>query len=107
MNILLVSWYFPPANEIGAIRVGKMAEDMLRRGHDVRVLTAVQTTSDNSLTSAFPESRVVRTSWIDVDTISSPWTLMSRDKQRAGSTNAFPYTHGADSWRGKIRESYA
>lgn len=107
MNILLVSWYFPPANEIGAIRVGKMAEDMLRRGHDVRVLTAGQTTSDNSLASTFPEDRIVRTSWIDVDTISSPWRLMSTVKQRVGNTNTSPYTGSTGSWRSRIRESYA
>src|SRR5260370_10541495 len=39
MKVLIVSFAFPPSNVIGAVRVGKLARDLDRRGHDVRVLT--------------------------------------------------------------------
>jgi hypothetical protein len=38
MRILLLSWYFPPGNTIGAIRVGKLARYLHAAGHDVRVI---------------------------------------------------------------------
>jgi len=38
MKLLLVSYWFPPSNSIGAVRVGKLASFLLARGHDVRVL---------------------------------------------------------------------
>jgi glycosyltransferase involved in cell wall biosynthesis len=40
MRILIVSFAFPPSNVIGAVRVGKLARYLDRRGHDLRVLTA-------------------------------------------------------------------
>ena len=39
MKVLIVSFAFPPSNVIGAVRVGKLARYLDRRGHDVRVLT--------------------------------------------------------------------
>ena len=38
MKQLLVSYWFPPSNAIGAVRVGKFAAFMRAAGHDVRVL---------------------------------------------------------------------
>jgi len=38
MKLLLVSYWFPPSNTIGAVRVGKLAKFLHARGHDVRVL---------------------------------------------------------------------
>lgn len=38
MRILVVSWYFPPVNTIGAVRVGKFARFLLERGHDIGVV---------------------------------------------------------------------
>src|SRR4051794_27287817 len=40
LKVLLVSAWFPPANVIGAIRVGHFAKSFHDDGHDVRVLTA-------------------------------------------------------------------
>jgi len=40
MKVLIVSFWFPPANVVGAIRVGKLARYLDRHGYDVRVLTA-------------------------------------------------------------------
>jgi glycosyltransferase involved in cell wall biosynthesis len=39
MRILLVSYYFPPYNSVGAVRPGKLAKFLEQQGHDVRVLT--------------------------------------------------------------------
>ena len=35
MKILIVSWYFPPANTIAAVRLRSMARAFLHDGHDV------------------------------------------------------------------------
>jgi len=42
MKILLISYYFPPFNTVGAVRPGKLAKYLERRGHDVHVLTAAE-----------------------------------------------------------------
>src|ERR1700737_3936925 len=39
MNVLIVSFWFPPSNVVGAIRVGKLARYLDRRGYGLRVLT--------------------------------------------------------------------
>jgi glycosyltransferase involved in cell wall biosynthesis len=39
VKLLLVTWYFPPANTIGAVRMGKFAKYLGRQGYDFRVLT--------------------------------------------------------------------
>lgn len=39
MRILLVSYYFPPFNSVGAVRPGKLARFLAAEGHSVRVLT--------------------------------------------------------------------
>jgi hypothetical protein len=33
-RFLIVSWYFPPANTVAAIRLGKMARHLERAGYD-------------------------------------------------------------------------
>jgi hypothetical protein len=35
MKILILSWYFPPANDIAALRIGKLAEHLRDAGDDV------------------------------------------------------------------------
>ena len=40
MKILLISYYFPPYNAVGAVRPGKLARFLQRLGHEVHVLTA-------------------------------------------------------------------
>lgn len=67
MRILLVSYYFPPTNAIGAVRVGKLAKYLLAQGHDVRVLTAAEPYLPKSLPVEFPERRIVRTRTVDLD----------------------------------------
>ena len=69
MKILLISWYFPPANDIGAIRIARLAEFLRDHGHDVQVLTGDRASQDKSLSTNFPESQVSRTPWFDVNTL--------------------------------------
>jgi glycosyltransferase involved in cell wall biosynthesis len=71
MKILIVGFWFPPANVIGAIRLGKLARYLYRHGHDVRVLTA-NVAEDRSLPLEIPRERVIytdyikRTNWPDI-----------------------------------------
>src|SRR4051812_10063082 len=57
LKVLLVSTWFPPANAIGAIRVGHFAKSLYESGHDVRVLTA-ENPGDQSLPLGLPADRV-------------------------------------------------
>jgi glycosyltransferase involved in cell wall biosynthesis len=62
MKLLIVSFAFPPSNVIGAVRVGKLARYLDRRGHDVRVLTT-DIVEDRSLPLEIPRERVVYTDY--------------------------------------------
>lgn len=67
LRILIVSWYFPPFNTMGALRSGKLARFLLDRGHDVRVVCSADVEADTTLAAAFPDERVVRTRHVDVN----------------------------------------
>ena len=67
MKILIISYFFPPYNVIGAVRLGKTAKYLLRMGHDVRVLAAAEIPEPPTLALEIPASRVVYTPWFDVD----------------------------------------
>jgi glycosyltransferase involved in cell wall biosynthesis len=67
MKILIVSFLFPPANNIGALRVGKTAKHLHEMGHDLRVLTAVNTLYANGLSVEIPSNKVICTKWFDVN----------------------------------------
>jgi glycosyltransferase involved in cell wall biosynthesis len=58
MKVLIVSFAFPPSNVIGAVRVGKLARYLCRRGHDVRVLTT-DIVEDRSLPLEIAQERVL------------------------------------------------
>lgn len=108
LKILIVSWYFPPANEIGAVRVGKLAEYLAARGHEAHVLTAQREHTDTSLRSRFSEDQVIRTSWVDVDHLSSPWSWAKRPSTVSG-TNSADVSSSAKNHplRDKLAEHYA
>ena len=88
MRILILSWYFPPINEIGAIRVGRLADYLHAKGHDVWVVTARREQVDASLTHGLASDHVIRTRWIDVDRLSSPWTWFGRRAQQSEKIDA-------------------
>jgi len=68
MKILLVSWYFPPINDVAAVRTGAMAEYFRKQGHDVVVLTAARV-GDASLALPTTPDKIRRTRWFDVDAL--------------------------------------
>ena len=67
MKVLILSWYFPPSNTIGAIRVGKLAKYLMRRNVDVRVVTARETDLSKTLPLEIPADRVTWTRAVDVN----------------------------------------
>ena len=67
MRILVVSYFFPPYNAIGAVRVGKTVKYLRALGHDVRVLTARDQPLSPTLALEVPAECVVSTPWWDVN----------------------------------------
>lgn len=90
MRILILSWYFPPINEIGAVRVGKLAEYLHDQGHEVWVVTSRREAEDQSLTLALPPERVIHTDWINLDYVSSPWEWFRKPKPKGTAAVAKP-----------------
>jgi glycosyltransferase involved in cell wall biosynthesis len=62
MKVLIIGFWFPPANVVGAIRLGKLARFLDHRGHDVRVLTS-DVGDDRSLPLEVMEDRVLYTEY--------------------------------------------
>ena len=85
MKILIIGFWFPPANVIGAIRLGKFARYLDRRGHDVHVLTT-DLGEDRSLPLEIANERVVyaeyreRKNWLDT----APWRRRSHKPDGPG-----------------------
>ncbi len=71
MNILLISYYFPPFNTIGAIRAGKMAKYFHQMGHDVRVIAAdhpyLAGELPKTLAVEIPSEKISYTEWFDLN----------------------------------------
>lgn len=67
LKILIVSWYFPPFNTMGAQRIGNLAKYLLHRGHDVRIVAAKDIPAKQTLAMEFPEERILRTPYFDID----------------------------------------
>jgi hypothetical protein len=53
MRVLIISFWFPPSNVVGAIRVGKLARYLVHHGHEPRVLTT-DVVEDRSLPLEIP-----------------------------------------------------
>jgi hypothetical protein len=62
VNVLIVSFWFPPSNVVGAIRVGKLARYLDHRGYDLRVLTA-DVAGDSSLPLEIAREKVIYTEY--------------------------------------------
>ena len=70
VRILVITWYFPPASTIAAVRLGRLAQHLLERGHDVRVVCPQEINPGDSygpLANYISEDRVERTRWADVN----------------------------------------
>ena len=67
MRILIISFYFPPFNTIGAVRVGKIAKYLFKFGHEIKVITAREQPLPKTLSLEIPEENVIYTPWIDIN----------------------------------------
>ncbi len=91
MRILLVSYFFPPYNSSGALRVGKTAKHLIRRGHDVRVISARDQPLPPSLPLEIEPERVLFTRWLNVN---SPVELLLGGRKRVAH-QGFSVTPGS------------
>jgi len=67
MKILIVSYYFPPFNAVGAIRIGKLAKYLSQAGHEIKILSADNQLWAPTLPVEIEESSISRTSWFDIN----------------------------------------
>src|SRR5438067_3120972 len=90
LRVLLVSYWFPPVNIIGAVRMGKFAKYLHEAGHEVRVLAAAAPSSasvgmvlSNQLPLEVPEEQVARVAGWNVDEILDPFISVLRRLRRS------------------------
>jgi glycosyltransferase involved in cell wall biosynthesis len=67
MRILIISFFFPPDNTIGALRVGKTAKFLRKFGHEVKVITAQDQGPKPMLDLEIPAEDVIYTDWDRTD----------------------------------------
>ena len=98
VKLLLVCWYFPPANTIGAVRMGKFAKYLSRRGYDFRVLTGRDWGLPETLPLEIDPGLVHSARWRDLNEMPRPVVAL-RDflKRRGGMVQGvLPRTSSAD-----------
>lgn len=67
MNILIISFCFPPYNVVGSLRTGKMAKYLHRMGHDVRVVAAADPSFPQTMPLEIPRRIVQYSKWLDIN----------------------------------------
>lgn len=67
MRILLISYYFPPYNTIGAVRTGRTAQHLLQLGHELRVLTAACPPMPQTLNITIDPDIIHATPWVNLN----------------------------------------
>lgn len=100
MRILIVSRYFPPANTMAAVRLGKLARYLECSGHDVRVLTEPADADDLSLPVELDAARIER---VAVDELSLP--PRRTERRSAPPLDTAPATVSASAVQGKRSRS--
>ena len=98
MKILLVSYFFAPANTMGALRSSRLATFLMGRGHDVRVLAAADPGPPLTLDCDFPEARVLRTAQLDINWLPKRLATL-RNALRHTRTNAIETSDACAGWR--------
>jgi Glycosyl transferase 4-like domain len=98
MKILLVSYFFAPANTMGALRSSRLATFLMGRGHDVRVLAAADPGPPPTLDCDFPEARVLRTAQLDINWLPKRLATL-RNALRHTRTNAIETSDACAGWR--------
>jgi glycosyltransferase involved in cell wall biosynthesis len=71
VRILLVTWYFPPVNTIGAVRLGKFARFLQQAGHDVAVVAGKNWGHLETLPLEAPVERIAYVPAFDVNALPS------------------------------------
>jgi len=113
VKILIISYFFPPLNQIGSLRVGKMAKYFRQFGHDVRVITNRPQSQDMSAPLEIPPEHCIYTEALSFEqTIdesyhnhSTPGKLLSRLKRAVTYQKAsFLLPNSSWSWYGEAVE---
>lgn len=100
MRVLLVSWYFPPANTVAAVRTGKLARFLLDQGIEVRVLTAGARGLPETLPLEIPPSLIRATRWRDLGAL--PAVLRRRPTRQGDAPAAVRSEARGGSWRKRL-----
>lgn len=69
LKVVIVSWYFPPVNTIGALRVGQFARFLAERGHDFHVIAGTEWGHPETLSLSLPLERIHYAKSLDVNAI--------------------------------------
>src|ERR1700736_6961659 len=94
MNVLIVSFWFPPSNVVGAIRVGKLARYLDRRGYGLRVLTT-DIGGDRSLPLEIAREQVTCTDYRQgKDRLACMVRLFRRGAAERGAVDGLPFKEG-------------
>lgn len=86
MKILIVSWYFPPFNAIGGLRVGKLARFLAEQGHDLRIVAGNATGIPRTQKLEIAPDLVRHADWIAVNDL--PKRIQSLRKRLSGQADA-------------------
>jgi Glycosyl transferase 4-like domain len=110
MKVLIVAFWFPPLNFVGAIRVGKLARYLDRRGYDLRVL-ATDPDGDRSLPLEIPKEKVVYTDYRQREDWLTPLVRPFRRRSAAvlGASGKVSQVEGgaaSKSFRDGLRRNY-
>ncbi len=94
MRILIVSWYFPPVNAIGAVRVGKFTRYLVERGHEVGVVAGRDWGMPETMPLGIELKRLSYSNWFDVNAPvrlgSGLWTRMTGQPPASLAETAAP-----------------
>jgi len=92
MRVLVVSYFFPPFNAIGAVRLGKMVKYLRQLGHEVKVLTAQRQSLQATLPLETPKDEIASTPWINVN---APVELLLGGRERVAKVGYSARTGGS------------
>jgi hypothetical protein len=100
MKILLVSYFFAPANTMGALRLSRLATFLMRRGHDVRVLAAADPGPPPTLDCDFPDERALRTAQLDINWLPRRLAALRATRRRVPANAAIEASDAGAARRG-------
>lgn len=92
MKILIVSWYFPPVNTIGAVRTGKFARFLVERSHEIGVVAGRDWGHPETMPLSVPLDRLVYARSIDVN--APPRRIAQLVKGLGNTSKAAPGSDG-------------